>query len=244
MDVPKNFRFGNASGGGQRNEMRESGLHQLYILANSITCTKASGDRIRSGHSLPGQGKGESLLANSLLVSTASQPPTRLGNSMTAQQKFTDFTMEECTLIRKVALSPFCLPLLLHSLCDTIFGHEMVKLGLLLGILGGSDFLESKRNLTVPSDAAKAEESSNEDDIHQTILRHLEGVNSTSADEIYNHQSVKVRENIHVLIVGDPGLGKVSHSYRIYCIHIVLIVSCCFLFTKESNASSRSCCCT
>lgn len=50
--------------------------------------------------------------------------------------------------------------LLVHSLCPTIFGHEVVKAGLLLGLFGGTETENG------------------------------------------------VRPNPHVLIVGDPGLGK------------------------------------
>jgi DNA helicase MCM8 len=57
-----------------------------------------------------------------------------------------------------------CLGLLIASLCPTIFGHELVKAGLLLGLFGGTK-------------------------------------NQTDS-------KVNVRSDIHVLIVGDPGLGK------------------------------------
>lgn len=55
---------------------------------------------------------------------------------------------------------------LLHALCPSIYGHELVKAGLLLSLLGG--------------------------------IRKNIGVNG----------KVPVRGDIHVLVVGDPGLGK------------------------------------
>ena len=56
--------------------------------------------------------------------------------------------------------------LLVHSLCPPIYGHEMVKAGLLLALFGGtSKFSNDKEN-------------------------------------------VAVRGDPHILIVGDPGLGK------------------------------------
>lgn len=57
----------------------------------------------------------------------------------------------------KTVLCPF--RLLVHSLSPTIYGHEMVKAGLVLALLGGSD-------------------------------------------------NANRRSQCHVLIVGDPGLGK------------------------------------
>ena len=56
--------------------------------------------------------------------------------------------------------------LLVHSLCPQIFGHEMVKAGLLLVLFGGTN--------------------------HHSEEAH----------------SVKTRSNPHILVVGDPGLGK------------------------------------
>ena len=50
--------------------------------------------------------------------------------------------------------------LLVHSLCPTIFGHEAVKAGLLLGLIGGTELDNGTRSQP------------------------------------------------HVLVVGDPGLGK------------------------------------
>jgi hypothetical protein len=58
------------------------------------------------------------------------------------------------------------LRVLSSSLCPTIYGHELVKAGLLLALMGGV-----RKN-----------------------------VNSTN--------SVPIRGDIHVLLVGDPGLGK------------------------------------
>jgi DNA helicase MCM8 len=52
------------------------------------------------------------------------------------------------------------------SLCPTIYGHELVKAGLLLALMGGV-----RKN-----------------------------INSTNL--------VPIRGDIHVLLVGDPGLGK------------------------------------
>ncbi len=61
---------------------------------------------------------------------------------------------------------PFSAPplsLLVHSLCPAIFGHEMVKLGLLLGVF------------------------------------------STPASHL---SSLRPRRNCHVLVIGEPGIGK------------------------------------
>ena len=57
---------------------------------------------------------------------------------------------------------------IVNSLSPSIYGHELVKAGLVLGLFGGS-----------------------------------------KKDEIYD---LSIRNDIHVLIVGDPGLGKVNKN--------------------------------
>lgn len=63
--------------------------------------------------------------------------------------------------IQEIYAQPQLFRLLVHSLCPSIFGHELVKAGLLLGLAGGTN----------------------------------------SSDHTQ-------RNNIHVLMIGDPGLGK------------------------------------
>ncbi|KAM3967699.1 DNA helicase MCM8 [Aphomia sociella] len=70
------------------------------------------------------------------------------------------FTLKDYYAIQEIHASEDVFKLLVHSLCPTIFGHEAVKAGLILGLVGGTE--------------------------------HENGP----------------RSNPHVLIVGDPGLGK------------------------------------
>ncbi|XP_050529032.1 DNA helicase MCM8-like [Daktulosphaira vitifoliae] len=69
------------------------------------------------------------------------------------------FTMKDYYLIQRLHSKPHLFELMVKSLCPGIYGHEMVKAGLLLSLFGGN--------------------SSNQ-----------------------------TRGDIHVLVVGDPGLGK------------------------------------
>ena len=71
-----------------------------------------------------------------------------------------DFSISDLKSIRSIYNSPDILSLLVHSLCPGIYGHEMVKMGLLLSLFGS---VSNKKNF---------------------------------------------RSNIHVLLVGDPRLGK------------------------------------
>ena len=81
-----------------------------------------------------------------------------------------EFSSEDLRIIEQIARSPNCIGILLSSLCPSIYGHELVKFGLVLSLFGGtpSDTLPSKRS------------------------------------------------DVHVLVVGDPGLGK-SQMIRSAC---------------------------
>jgi len=49
-----------------------------------------------------------------------------------------DFSEEDIFTANQLSEDPRIFPRLVRSLCPTIFGHELVKAGLLLAILGGS----------------------------------------------------------------------------------------------------------
>jgi len=145
-EAPRNFK-GNK---------RESGLHTLYLVANSLVKIK----KISSvANDKDNDKNNDNMIPN--------RDPKHIfsGGSGSTQA---DFSAAKKLLgsIRSMAYANggTCLGLLIASLCPTIFGHELVKAGLLLGLFGGTK-------------------------------------NQTDS-------KVNVRSDIHVLIVGDPGLGK------------------------------------
>lgn len=71
-----------------------------------------------------------------------------------------EFSVPDYKAIKDIYENPDTLGLLVHSLCPGIYGHEMIKMALLLSLIGGSS------------------------------------------------KHANLRDNIHILIVGDPGLGK------------------------------------
>ena len=74
------------------------------------------------------------------------------------------FTYNDFALIQDIhSYGPGIMKLLVNSLCPSIFGHFMVKAGLLLGLFGGT---------------------------------------------VRTERSLPVRSESHILVVGDPGLGK------------------------------------
>lgn len=89
-------------------------------------------------------------------------------NQNTMAVRNLDFNDKELNVIEKVRHESNLFKLFTHSLCPRIFGHEMVKAGLVLSLFGGSG--------------------------NGAIGGKKPGVGK--------------RSEIHILIVGDPGLGK------------------------------------
>ncbi|ELU16340.1 hypothetical protein CAPTEDRAFT_101979 [Capitella teleta] len=77
-----------------------------------------------------------------------------------------DFSMKELYAINEIHSEPNLFRLLVASLCPSICGHELVKAGLLLVLMGGTQKFANDKN------------------------------------------RIPVRGDPHILVVGDPGLGK------------------------------------
>mmetsp|Transcript_3926 Transcript_3926/g.5842 ORF Transcript_3926/g.5842 Transcript_3926/m.5842 type:complete len:598 (+) Transcript_3926:165-1958(+) len=129
----------------------ETSTYKLYIQANSITNTTSSeSDRANNKKRKNSSAKKISFSASQLEdIRKIAHADHRIG-SMKMRQSF-----------------PF--DLLVHSLCPSIVGHELVKAGLLLILLGGT---------SPPTSGLDA------------------------------HNCSTIRSNSHILIVGDPGMGK------------------------------------
>lgn len=91
-----------------------------------------------------------------------------VSNKNTIATRNMDFSESEINMMKNIRNHPNLFKLLVHSLCPRIFGHEMVKAGLILSLFGGSG-------------------------------------NGADSDK---RPGMGRRSEIHVLVVGDPGLGK------------------------------------
>ena len=240
MEAPK---------GGGKGGYKESGLHVLYLLANSLVCLKGSGDRAELPSSLkpstctnPSQIvpvtaaaastqqlpltflDGDISNGSNKLLRTQSTAPvlspncasnansTSSSNSLCSGQQ-AQFSPGELSVVRAIALSGIAFPLLVHSLCPTIFGHELVKMGLLMGLFGGSSYKSR------PQQQKKGHQNNQDNQESCGGERFVdEPIAPPSSKEF------QVRADIHVLVVGDPGLGKVqcAFNYTIYS-HILII---------------------
>lgn len=104
------------------------------------------------------------------------------------------FSEKELQAIRKIAGHPDPFGLVVASLCPNIFGNEAVKAGLALGLFGGSQ-------------KAAADPTCNSAPIGDSS----EDTPADEAAELTDSSSGKtldIRCDPHVLVVGDPGLGK------------------------------------
>eukprot|EP00057_Strongylocentrotus_purpuratus_P007225 XP_011661699.1 PREDICTED: DNA helicase MCM8 [Strongylocentrotus purpuratus] len=77
-----------------------------------------------------------------------------------------DFSIKELYAIQEIQSQENLFKLIIGSLCPTIYGHELVKAGLILGLLEGTHKYTNDKN------------------------------------------RIPVRGDPHILVVGDPGLGK------------------------------------
>ena len=92
--------------------------------------------------------------------------------------------------IVKLAERPDIFALMVRSVCPSIYGNELVKAGLVLCLFGGTDYRYKNKNdfgdFYYCKDNAGAEEE----------------------EEPGEERQHTIRPDIHVLMVGDPGLGK------------------------------------
>ena len=66
-----------------------------------------------------------------------------LGNHLHNERAYT-MTEEAESVLKRMRADPHIFPSLIRSFCPAIYGHELVKAGLLLGIVGGSSHAMSK----------------------------------------------------------------------------------------------------
>lgn len=103
--------------------------------------------------------------------------------------------LAEINMIHKISERKDLFALLVKSICPSIFGNELVKVGMIMSLFGGTDhrlkmkgdFADMLFNNSGPKEShtQNAEDFDDEEKVQTTI-----------------------RPDIHMLVVGDPGLGK------------------------------------
>ena len=116
-------------------------------------------------------------------------PVSQTGGSYTDNK----VSIAELSMIHKLAERKDIFPLLIKSMCPSIFGHELPKTGILLCMFGGTDY--RLRNKSEFSDFMMCQNDKN---------------NHNDGEEMDDDNKVQptIRPDIHLLMVGDPGLGK------------------------------------
>jgi len=148
----------------------ETSTYKLYLVANSITTSSGNYGDDATASTMNKSKKEDTTASNSSI----SNNPINSRNTTVA------FDREQLHQIQQIAHADhrigtmrmrlaFPFDLLVRSLCPAIIGHDLVKAGLLLALLGGTPPVTS-------------------------------GLEALSGNTI--------RSNSHVLVVGDPGMGK------------------------------------
>ncbi|XP_072163403.1 DNA helicase MCM8-like [Diadema setosum] len=106
------------------------------------------------------------IRANSVSNLKQGKKTSEEGGSAGTSGAAVDFTIKELYAIQEIQSQENLFRLIVGSLCPTIYGHELVKAGLILGLFGGTHKYTNDKN------------------------------------------RIPVRGDPHILVVGDPGLGK------------------------------------
>ena len=105
--------------------------------------------------------------------------------------------LAEINMIHKISERKDLFALLVKSICPSIFGNEIVKVGMIMSLFGGTD-----HRLKMKGEFA--------DIIFGCQENRGEALNQIGEDEFLGEDKVTptIRPDIHMLVVGDPGLGK------------------------------------
>jgi DNA helicase MCM8 len=144
-------------------------------------------------------------------------PPTAslsLGGSAAAASVTRFFSPKELEGFSRIRSSPNPAALLIASAVPSIFGLHAVKLGLLLCLMGGTAEEDGAAAEGHPT-AAQAAAGGSENCSPPPGKKPRGGAAAAAASPPATapapapaHTAVPIRSSIHVLIVGDPGLGK------------------------------------
>ena len=145
-------------GSGKTN--RDKATWIIYINVNSIS-SHVNNDKNNNKNNT-----NNNTSINTTLDNSSNRRSSTCNNtSMSANEL--EFSKDDLEFFQTLTNTQYPFKIIVNSLCPSIFGHEFVKAGLVLGLFGGSKKSEAN--------------------------------------------DVAVRSDVHVLVVGDPGLGKVFY---------------------------------
>ena len=104
--------------------------------------------------------------------------------------------LAELNQIHKISDRKDIFPILVRSICPSIFGNEIVKCGQLLSLFGGTDYRLKNKGA----------------DFAEMLMKDEKTGTSTAIQADDEDEDEKcappIRPDIHLLMVGEPGLGK------------------------------------
>jgi len=115
-------------------------------------------------------------------------------NPSTANVNDQKVNLAEINMIHKISERKDLFALLVKSICPSIFGNDLVKVGMIMSLFGGTD-----HRLKMKGDFADV-----------TFGNAGEKADGQADDDLMDDEKVQptIRPDIHMLVVGDPGLGK------------------------------------
>ena len=181
---------------------KEIGVHQLYIDAVSVMLCDDKG-QVLPPHRKNTNASNHSSQLNLHQNSSNIRDASTLQGENTVESNNIEYSQEDIHLIRYISNHPTTFSLLVASLCPEIYGHNLVKAGLILGLLGGTNS-DHDLNLNLPFSGSGH------------VGSEVPGGDVGGGGGGNKEENMPVRSDIHVLIVGDPGLGKVCALYTMY----------------------------
>ena len=122
----------------------ENMLHHLEVELNQdLTDTQLPGKIINVTGIIRVRAEGKSNAESYKVFIKANSVHCNEFAFTSRRETFTDQDMEAIQLIKA---EPSKIRLLVHSLCPSIYGHDMAKAGLLLGLFSGEKLLKERRS--------------------------------------------------------------------------------------------------
>ena len=129
------------------------------------------------------------------------------------------FSEKELRFIARVRAHRDPFALVVASMCPTIFGHETVKAGMLLGLFGGTPRTATPMAVSVVTAAGLGGHAAAGAELRDPFgtavdVAEAGGGGDGAGDRVSVNNSsslagvLPVRSDPHVLVVGDPGMGK------------------------------------
>lgn len=123
-----------------------------------------------------------------------------------------EFTEKDYSFINKLCNEKDAFRQVVNSICPSIYGHEIVKAGLLLAMVGGNTKTIGNSGLTAnKSELIQAKKNDKKLNKKKQLNKGREkqfDIDGDAKMKMNIDTGLQIRGDIHMLIVGDPGLGK------------------------------------